>query len=87
MVVSVWWTSPRMSGFTLTEKIRSDSRLAKIPVVLVTSLDSPEDETHGYAVGADAYVVKSGFEKGEFISLIRRFIPENKTTDLHAGSH
>jgi len=66
---------PRMSGFTLTEKIRADSRLAKIPVVLVTSLDSPEDETHGYAVGADAYVVKSGFEKGEFISLIRRFIP------------
>lgn len=66
---------PRMSGFTLTEKIRADSRLAKIPVVLVTSLDSPEDETHGYAVGADAYVVKSGFEKGEFIGLIRRFIP------------
>jgi two-component system chemotaxis sensor kinase CheA len=66
---------PRMSGFTLTEKIRSDSRLAKIPVILVTSLDSPEDRTHGYAVGADAFVIKSDFEKGEFLSMIRRFIP------------
>ena len=66
---------PRMSGFTLTEKIRSGSRLAKIPVILVTSLDSPEDQTHGYAVGADAYVIKSDFEKGEFINMIRRFIP------------
>lgn len=66
---------PRMSGFTLTEKIRSNPLLAKIPVVLVTSLGSPEDEKHGYAVGADAYVIKSGFEQGEFISLIRRFIP------------
>lgn len=66
---------PRMNGFTLTEKIRADSRLAKVPVVLVTSLDSPEDEAHGYAVGADAYVIKSSFEKGNFISLIRRFLP------------
>jgi two-component system chemotaxis sensor kinase CheA len=66
---------PRMSGFTLTEKIRSDSRLAKIPVVLVTSLDSPADQTHGYAVGANAYIIKSDFEKEEFLSIIRRFIP------------
>jgi len=67
---------PRMNGFTLTEKIRADSRLARVPVVLVTSLDSPDDEKHGYAVGADAYVIKSSFEKRNFISLIRRFIPE-----------
>lgn len=67
---------PRMNGFTLTEKIRADSRLARVPVVLVTSLDSPEDEKHGYAVGADAYVIKSSFERRNFISLIRRFIPE-----------
>jgi two-component system, chemotaxis family, sensor kinase CheA len=44
-------------------------------LILVTSLDSPEDETHGYAVGADAFGIKSSFEKGNFISLIRRFIP------------
>lgn len=61
---------------TLTEEIRADSRLARVPVVLVTSLDSPDDEKHGYAVGADAYVIKSSFEKRNFISLIRRFIPE-----------
>ncbi len=66
---------PRMSGFTLTEKIRSDPRLAKIRVILITSLDSEEDQAHGFSVGADAYVVKSDFDKGEFLSLIRRFIP------------
>lgn len=62
---------PRMSGFTLTEKIRSDSRLSSIPVVLVTSLDSPEDEKHGIAIGADAYVVKSGFEKNELQTIVK----------------
>ncbi|MEN6610501.1 MAG: response regulator [Methanoregulaceae archaeon] len=62
---------PRMSGFTLTEKIRSESSLAKIPVVLVTSLDSRADQVHGISVGADAYLVKSSFEKGNFLGVIR----------------
>jgi two-component system chemotaxis sensor kinase CheA len=44
-------------------------------VILITSLDSEEDQAHGFSVGADAYVVKSDFDKGEFLSLIRRFIP------------
>jgi two-component system, chemotaxis family, sensor kinase CheA len=62
---------PRMNGFTFTEKIRADTRLSVIPVVLVTSLDSREDEEHGIAVGADAYVVKSGFEKNNLRTIIR----------------
>jgi len=69
---------PRMSGFTLTEKIRSDSRLSSIPVVLVTSLDSPEDEKHGIAVGADAYVVKSGFEKNELQTIVKDLVAKTR---------
>jgi two-component system chemotaxis sensor kinase CheA len=62
---------PRMNGFTLTEKIRSDNRLAGMPVILVTSLDSREDRDHGISVGADAYIVKRSFEKGEFLDVVR----------------
>jgi two-component system, chemotaxis family, sensor kinase CheA len=62
---------PRMSGFTLTEKIRADNRLSKLPVVLVTSLDAPEDRNHGIAVGADAFVVKSSFEKENLLMIIK----------------
>ncbi len=62
---------PRMNGFTLTGKIRGDPRLAALPVVLVTSLDSPEDRKHGLAVGADAYLVKSSFERGNLLDVIR----------------
>ncbi|MDD1730212.1 MAG: response regulator [Methanospirillum sp.] len=62
---------PRMSGFTLTEKIRADDNYTDLAVVLVTSLDSQEDQEHGKAVGADAYVVKSSFEKCSFLKTIR----------------
>lgn len=61
---------PRMSGFTLTEKIRTDDRYAHIGVILITSLDSFEDREHGRAIGADAYMVKSSFEKDSFLTVI-----------------
>ncbi len=65
---------PRMSGFTLAEKIRADDRYAHLAVVLVTSLDSAEDREHGKAVGADAYLVKSSFEKNSFLTIISDLI-------------
>ncbi|MDD1687567.1 response regulator [Methanoregula sp.] len=65
---------PRMNGFVLTEKIRADNRLSHLPVVLVTSLDSAEDQRHGIAVGADAYIVKSTFEKNHLLAVIRDLI-------------
>jgi len=65
---------PRMNGFTLTEKIRADARISAIPVVLVTSLDSPEDQKHGFTVGADAYIMKTSFEKSNLLTVIRNLL-------------
>lgn len=66
---------PRMNGFTLTEKIRAaGGRLAGIRVVLVTSLDSPEDRERGKAVGADGYIVKKNFEAEEFLRIVRHLM-------------
>ncbi|MDN7023656.1 response regulator [Methanoculleus sp. FWC-SCC1] len=61
---------PVMDGFTLTEKIRANPRLARLPVVLVTSLDLPEDRDHGIAIGADAYIVKAGFKQPDLLDII-----------------
>lgn len=69
---------PRMNGFVLTEKIRGDSRLQTLPVVLVTSLDSADDQKHGVAVGADAYIVKSSFERSIILGAIRDLLAARK---------
>lgn len=61
---------PRMSGFTLVEKIRADDRFSRLAIILVTSLDSPQDREHGRAIGADAYIIKSGFEKSSFLTIV-----------------
>ncbi len=65
---------PRMNGFELTARIRQDKRLAELPVILVTALESPEDRKRGIDVGANAYLVKSSFDQGNLLSLIQQLI-------------
>lgn len=65
---------PRLTGFELTAAVRADSALASLPVVLVTSLATPEDRARGLAAGASAYVVKSNFDSGNLLDIVRRFV-------------
>jgi len=65
---------PRMDGFELTSKVRSDEETAEIPVILVTSLDSKEDTERGIEVGASAYIVKSNFQQNNLIEVIKKLI-------------
>ncbi len=65
---------PRLDGFGLTEKLRTDERYKQLPIVLVTSLDRPEDRERGVQAGADAYIVKSAFDQEKLLDTIRRLI-------------
>jgi two-component system chemotaxis sensor kinase CheA len=65
---------PRLDGFKLTGRVKQDKRYANIPVILVTSLDSPADKARGIEAGADAYIVKSGFNQGNLLETIEQLI-------------
>jgi len=65
---------PRMDGFDLTAKVRADPRLAELPLVLVTALESREHRERGIDVGANAYIVKSSFDQSNLLEVIRRLI-------------
>ena len=65
---------PRMDGFTLTSKIRSDPKLAEKPLILVTALDKREDRERGIDVGANAYIIKSSFDQSNLLETVQRFI-------------
>ncbi|HUG54481.1 MAG TPA: response regulator [Vicinamibacteria bacterium] len=63
---------PRMDGFDLTARIRADPRLAELPVILVTALESREEKERGIEVGANAYVIKSAFDQSALLEIIGR---------------
>lgn len=65
---------PRMDGFDLTAKLRSDKALAHLPIVLVTALESREHRERGIDVGANAYVVKRSFDQSNLLEIIARLI-------------
>lgn len=65
---------PKMTGFELTAAIRADAVLGSLPVVLVTSLATPADRSRGLEAGANAYVVKSDFDSGDLLDIVRRFL-------------
>ena len=69
---------PGMDGFTFVERTQADPRLRETPAILVTSRAAPEDRRRGEAVGAKAYIVKSEFDGGQFLSTIRSLIGGNR---------
>jgi two-component system chemotaxis sensor kinase CheA len=65
---------PRMSGLELTSAVRQDEQLRHLPIVLVTSLDSPEHVERGAAAGADAYIVKGRFDQNDLLQTVGRLL-------------
>lgn len=65
---------PRLDGFGLLEALKADSRLNRIPVIIVSSLERAEDQERGLMLGADAYVVKRKFDQTELLDAIRQMI-------------
>lgn len=65
---------PRMDGLRLTEQIRTDPRLRALPVVLVTSLASEDDQRRGLEAGANAYITKGGFDNRLLLSTLERLV-------------
>lgn len=49
---------PRLSGFDVLEWIKHDGALRRIPVIIVSSSDRPQDIDQAYELGANAYMVK-----------------------------
>jgi two-component system chemotaxis sensor kinase CheA len=65
---------PRMDGFDLTAAIRSDQRIANLPIVLVTARETREDRERGIDAGANAYIVKSSFDQRNLLEVIGRLV-------------
>ncbi len=54
---------PEMDGYTLCKHVKQDSRLRKIPVILVTALSDPVDILEGLESGANNFIIKPYDEK------------------------
>jgi len=65
---------PRLDGFGLIEAMKKDPELEGIPVIVVSSVERREDRERGLTAGADAYIVKRGFDQEELLGVIRQIV-------------
>ena len=62
---------PKYDGRQLLEKIKNDSDLCHIPVVVLTTSSAEEDILKSYKLHANAYVTKPG-DLDQFMSAVRQ---------------
>lgn len=63
---------PDTNGFEICKKLKSDPRLAEIPVIMMTTRDHAEDVLSGLEVGAIDYIPKDAFAEAVLIETIKQ---------------
>ncbi|MBN2641564.1 MAG: hybrid sensor histidine kinase/response regulator [Victivallales bacterium] len=69
---------PRMNGFELVSRIKSDGRLSDIPVIIVSYKDREEDRLKGMECGANFYLTKSSFHDNTLIEAVKKLTVKDK---------
>lgn len=65
---------PRMDGVTMIENIRKDATIGDVPIIVVTS-EADEESTRGAkAAGANAFIVKSEFDRSDLAEVAHGLI-------------
>jgi len=63
---------PKMDGFEVLKKIREDKETEKIPVIILTNLESNLDVEKALELSATTYLVKANYELKELVEKVRQ---------------
>lgn len=66
---------PKIDGFAVLGKIKEDSRIKDIPVVVLSNLGQDTDIKRALDMGAVDYFVKAQHSLSEIIELVKKFLP------------
>ena len=64
---------PRMDGWTVCERLKSDERTKPIPIIIVTAYVQPEHREKSFKVGANDFVEKP-FDVVNLLAKIAKFL-------------
>ena len=65
---------PGESGYELTRRVRSDERISRTPIILISFRDTDADRKRGIDAGADAYIAKSSFNQENLVATVKQLV-------------
>ena len=65
---------PVMDGFMLTENIKNNEHTSHIPVIVISSRESEEDQKRAAMLGASRYIVKNSFNNYNLLKAVEDLI-------------
>ena len=65
---------PRLDGIGLIQRMRADQRLARLPAMIVSYKDRPEDRARGLDAGADYYLAKGAFHDATLLEAVEDLV-------------
>lgn len=61
---------PEMDGLSVLQRLKSDSKTANIPVIMLSNLNQVEQQTQCLKMGAIAYLVKAQMVPSELVKKV-----------------
>lgn len=65
---------PKMNGFEVLEKLKSDPATKKLPIVILTNLAGQKDAETAMSKGAVKYIVKSEYEPKQIANMVKEVL-------------
>ncbi len=65
---------PRLDGFGLVRQLRNEPRFEDLPILVISTRESPEDRMRAIEAGADAYLIKQQLNGDELIKTLQALI-------------
>ncbi|NLB63418.1 MAG: response regulator [Fibrobacter sp.] len=62
---------PRVDGIEVLRQVKADSMLKRIPVIMITTTDDPEEVNQCHALGCNNYIIKP-VDYARFVEAIRQ---------------
>lgn len=69
---------PRKDGFYLIEKLKGSGKLADMPIIVLTNLDSPEMRKKACRLGVLFFLVKPHFMPSQIVEIINEVLNVKK---------
>lgn len=69
---------PGIDGFEVLSRMKKDSELSPVPVVILSNLGQRDDVQKGIDLGAEDYLIKAHFTPGEIVEKIREVLEQQR---------